>query len=245
MPEANVRSGSAWRRNLAAYAVLLLCLLAVHFVIGATHATRSVSQAAVFSWTGLGIVGALGLLGVVLNQLGGLEDLWPLKLGAAAKVWTPLALGLSLGALALVTDLFTQQQAANAARHHLPSINIVFPLSVPIYFGGAILVTIVYFMILIPLVVWLVSTLILKRRYRTEVFWAIAAVCIFIEPVTQGEFADAMRSGGALLGLLCDIALGLGQVWCLRRSGLIAAINVRLGYYAVWHVLYGLIQGVY
>lgn len=139
-----LNDADSWRRNFAAYGVLLLCLVGVHFIIDATQAARSASQAAVFTWTGLGIIGGLGVVGVVFNSLSGLRHLWPLDLGLATKVWKPLALGLALGGLALVTDLFAHQQAALAARYHLPSINVVFPLSVPIYFGVAILVTIIY-----------------------------------------------------------------------------------------------------
>ena len=121
----------------------------------------------------------------------------------------------------------------------------MFPLSVPIYFGGAILVTVTYFMILIPLVVWLVSILLLKRRHQGEVYWAIAAVCVVIEPLTQGELKEAMHSWQAALGLISDVGFGIGQVWFLRKGGLVAAIIARLGYYAVWNVLYGVMQATY
>ena len=45
------------KRNFAVYGGLLLCLVGVHFVIDATQAARSASQAAVFTWTGLGMRG--------------------------------------------------------------------------------------------------------------------------------------------------------------------------------------------
>ena len=54
---------------------------------------------------------------------------------------------------------------------------------------------------------------------------------------------DAMHRWQATLGVVSDLGLGVGQVWFMRQGGLLAAISVRLGYYAVWQVLYGVMQG--
>lgn len=234
------------KRNFIAYAILMLCLVAVHFIIAASHATRSVSQAAVFSWPGLAIIGGLGLVGIFFTNLARLPGVWDPEISLGTRLWRPLGLGLASGALALGLDLATGRSQELATKMHLQSIHIVFPLSVPIYFGGAILVTIIYFLVLIPFVVWLFSRVVFKGRHKELIYWLIAIPCAFIEPITQNEISEAMKGGTTdIINLLPDVGLLFGQVWFLRRGGLVASILVRIGYYLFSHIAIGLIQGVY
>ena len=63
-----------------------------------------------------------------------------------------------------------------------------------------------------------------------------------VEPLTQGDFTAIPRYGAAAaVAAAGDVVMNLTQVWFLRRSGLIAAVMVRVGFYAVWHVIYGLL----
>jgi hypothetical protein len=129
-----------------------------------------------------------------------------------------------------------------AAQMHLPSIHIAFPLSVPVYFGGAILVSIVYFFVLLPFLYWAIAVRWLAGRREGLVYWSVGSLLALVEPLTQGDFQEIARYGWiAVPSAVADLALNFGQVWFLRRSGLVAAILFRVGYYAVWHVLYGLI----
>lgn len=50
----------------------------------------------------------------------------------------------------------------------------------------------------------------------------IAAVCVVIEPLTQGELKEAMHSWQAALGLVSDVGLGVGQGWFQQQGGLVA-----------------------
>jgi hypothetical protein len=38
-----------------------------------------------------------------------------------------------------------------------------------------------------------------------------------------------------------DYALNLAQAWVFRRAGFLAAIVVRVVFYLIWHVLWGLV----
>lgn len=96
------------RRNYLTYGILLALLLSVHFVIALSpNATRSVSQAAVFSWTGLAVIAPLGLIGVLFLNLGRLKGLWDADLTLTTKLVLPAAVGLAIGVLMLLTDLMT------------------------------------------------------------------------------------------------------------------------------------------
>jgi hypothetical protein len=230
-------------RNLVVYAILIACLIAVHFVIALSPgATRSVSQAAVFSWTGLAIIVPLGLIGVLGLNLGRLTGMWEPELTLGAKLGLPTAAGLAIGAVMLLSDLMTGWTQELAHKMHLSSIHIPYPLSVPIYFGGAILVSILYFLVLLPPLVWLISDKLLKGRHEVAVYWWVAAPLALVEPVTQGDFSAIAESGWrAVPGAVEDLLLNFAQVWFFRRAGFAAACLVRIAFYAVWHVAYGLI----
>ena len=142
-------------RNYILYAAGLAILVAVHFLLAANpSATKSVAQAAVFSWTALAIVGGCGLLGVIFLAPARLSGLWNADPPPAQKFWLPLFVGLVLGAAAVAGDLATGWSHKTAEMMHLATIHIAFPLSIPIYLGGAILVTIIYYLTLLPPLDW-------------------------------------------------------------------------------------------
>lgn len=238
-----ITAGRAAWRNYLAFTLLSVCLVGVHFILAANpSAARSAAQAAVFTWPWLAGVCAAGLIGVVFLNLTPLRGLWDRDLSFGAKAAWPFVLGMLLGTADLAADLTTQFSRIVAAEMHLPSIHIAYPLSIPIYFGGAILVSIIYFFVLLPFLYWLIAVKWLKGRGEAAVYWTLASLLALVEPLTQGDFqAIAQHGMTAVPSAVCDLLLNFGQVWFLRRSGFIAAILFRIGYYAVWHVLYGLI----
>jgi hypothetical protein len=232
-----------WLRNIGAFALLLAILAAVHFVVEANPGlTKSAAQAAVFQWWFLAIVAGAGLFGVVLLNLTSLRGMWDRDLSIGAKLLAPLVIGSALGVLYVIGDSVTGYSQITAARMHMATIHIAWPMSVPIYFGGAILVSILYFLVLLPPVHWLVCRLLLKGRGDALVYWMAAIPLALVEPLTQGDLSEVQRLGQtALPNLLGDLAMNFGQVWFFRRAGFIACIAVRIGFYAVWHIVYPLL----
>jgi hypothetical protein len=232
------------RRNYLAFALLMACLIAVHFVLAFNAgATKSVSQAAVFSWTALAIIGGLGFASTFFLNRTRLRGIWDPSVPIMQRVGWPTILGLSIGIAVVAIDLLTGWSHTVASEAHLTTIHIAFPLSIPIYFGGAILVTIIYYYVLIPFIDWIVAYQLLKGRGENTVFWTAGSLLALVEPITQGDFSAIPRHGlPALAGALGDIGLNFAQVFFLRRSGLVAAATVRIGFYLVWHVIYGIFQ---
>lgn len=220
-------------------------LVGVHFIIAATPgATKSVAQAAVFSWPGLAITAAIGAIGLACLSFTRLPGLWDKDQPFRAKVVLPLAIGLVLGASQAATDAMTGWGAVMAQQLKMASIHIAWPLSAAIYPGGAILVSILYFLTLIPLAVLLISQLLLKGKALDLVYWAVALPCALVEPWTQGDFKAAAGGGSApVLFAIEDTALNLAQVWMLRRHGFVACVIVRIGFYAVWHIGWPMVGG--
>jgi hypothetical protein len=231
-------------RNLIAYALLVGVLVAVHYVIAADpNAVRSAAQAAVFSWPWLIGVSLAGLIGVVLLSRTPLPGLWDPDIGLGEKLFAPILAGLVLGAAEVVTDGVTGWGALMARQMHLSSIHIAWPLSAPIYGGGAILVSIIYFLVLIPLGVWALCVKAFKGKGLDPIYWVIGVLCALIEPVSQGEFGE-IASHGAPAAIFAgeDLAMNLTQVWFMRHAGFIAAVLARVAFYAVWHVGWGWFQ---
>jgi hypothetical protein len=229
-------------RNYIGFAMLMTCLVAVHFLLAfKADAVKSVAQAAVFSWTALALIGGLGFASTFCLNRTQLRGIWDASLTLMQRVGWPAFIGLMIGSVVVAIDLCTRWSHTMASEVHLSTIHIAFPLSIPIYFGGAILVTIIYYYVLIPFIDWIVAYKLLKGRGENAVYWTAGALLALVEPITQGDFSAIPRHGlPALAGALGDLALNFAQVFFLRRSGLVAAAIVRITFYVVWHVIYGL-----
>ena len=126
-----------------------------------------------------------------------------------------------------------------AAKHGLASIHIAFPASLLIYPGGAIIVEILYRLFLVPALLWVISTWILRGRAQTATFWTLAALTSLIEPL--GDLALREQGWIPCAAVFAqDYALNLAQAWVFRKRGFFAAIVLRTAFYLVWHVLWGL-----
>jgi hypothetical protein len=230
-------------RNFIAFGGLLACLVAVHFVLALNPgAAKSVAQAAVFSWSALAIIGAVGFVSTWFLNRTRLRGLWDPQLTLAARVAWPAFVGFGIGCVVTAIDMGTGWSQVMARQMHLDTIHIAWPLSVPIYFGGAILVTIIYYYFLLPFTDWLVTVRLLNGRHESRVFWVAGGLLALVEPATQGSFSAIPQHGWiAVCGAAGDVVMNLSQVWFLRRAGLVASAAVRIGFYAMWHVIYGLL----
>ncbi|HKH44745.1 MAG TPA: hypothetical protein VKM72_08785 [Thermoanaerobaculia bacterium] len=218
-------------------AYLVLVKLAITFV---PDAFRSTAQAAVFAWPMITILTVLGLGGLWLARRVGLPGFWNPDLPASRKWLLPVLLGVGFGALAIGVDVATGWTDVIERKLGIPSIHIDFPASLLIYPGGAIIVNVIYYLIPIPLLVWLVSGVILRGRFREQVYWSVAAIAAAIEPLTQ----DLSYPGPVwvmLLVLLSDYALNFAQVALFRRGGFFATVLLRVSFYLIWHVAWGLL----
>src|SRR5262249_39596963 len=100
---------------------------------------------------------------------------------------------------------------------------------------------ILYFLILIPPIMYLVSDRLLKHQKQAIVFWSIAIPLALWEPLTNPPLSFSIEKFGAI-GALVIVAFGfifcLTQAWFMRAFGFVALVFVRIGLYAVTHVLY-------
>jgi hypothetical protein len=198
-------------------------------------------RAVLFSWPVIGVVGLFGLVGIRLAHLTGFPAALDARFSARQWFVVPLLLGIGFGLLESGLDLVFHWTAFFAQFSGLPLYSAAWPASLPFYAGGAILVEVVYRLLPVPLLLWLISSLLLRGRAQTQVFWVLAVLSSLIEPYTQD--LDALKFGGSLVlvasAFVPDFLENLGQVIMFRKYGLLASIVVRFGFYLIWHIAYG------
>jgi hypothetical protein len=81
----------------------------------------------------------------------------------------------------------------------------------------------------------------LKGRKQAIVFWSIATPLALWEPLTNPPLSFSIEAFG-LVGALVIVVVGsmfcIMQAWFMRAFGFVALVFVRIGLYAVTHVLY-------
>jgi hypothetical protein len=197
-------------------------------------------RAQLFAWPVILGFGLAGIAGVWLSHRTGFPSAWDTRVSNRQRFLYPIAIGLLIGVLMAGLDTLTHGARIFAEIYGLERFNAPFPGSPLFYTGGAILVEVIYRLVPIPLLLWLISSLALRGRAQTQLFWVLAILTSLFEPVTQ--LLDAFDRG--LVGLALaqgapGFALNLSQAVLFRRYGFLAAIVARVAMYLVWHIAYG------
>lgn len=138
------------------------------------------------------------------------------------------------------------RSAAQAAVFSWPAIGIhfAFPASAIIYPGGAIIVGIIYLLVPIPLLTWVVSSLLLRGGGRETTLWIVSALASAIEPITQDAPDPALSAPVNVLLFVSDYTLNLFQARFFIATGFVPAVLLRIVFYGIWRVAWGYAQGV-
>ncbi|MEE4177974.1 MAG: hypothetical protein V2I46_10725 [Bacteroides sp.] len=231
------------RNDFLCFGLLISAVVAVHYVIAWWPDVEMLqSQKSLFSWKAIGIIGSLGFFSVYLLNLTGLKKLWDGRVGLNYKITLPFVTGLLLGVIHSTYDLFSGAASEIAATMGLENIHIAFPFSIPVYSGGAILVNTIYYLIPIPILVFLVSTKILKGKAESIVFWTVGILIALFEPLTNPGVSVLKQVGPVAIPLSVSVLVfNLVTVLFIRKYGFVSAYFLRFGHYAVWHILYPII----
>jgi hypothetical protein len=201
-------------------------------------AFASPEQAGAFGWLPLTVVGSLGLIGAALSGRTGFPVAWDRRLPAVRVVVAPAVLGVVLGLINVVYDRATDASAVLNAAHGVTRQYTDFPSMFLIFTAAAVFVEPIYRLFLIPVPLWLISTVVLRGRWQAPVFWVLAVAASLFEPLDQTSAVADVAPWMLAFELTEGFALNMGQVVFFRRYGMVASVMVRLAYYLVWHVLY-------
>ncbi len=185
------------------------------------------------TWPGIGIATILGYISFKLAEYARFPGFWDEKVRNRQRFLVPLVAGIFFGLIQIIFGILGR----------LPDIHVDFPLSIPVYLSGAIVLEIMWHFFPIVLLVWLASRVILKQRWHEGIYWMIAVPLSLLEPIAQ---MVAICRAGVEMGAVTEPTLflfillsNLLLFYFLRRFGFLAMLTFRFSFYVVWHVMYG------
>ena len=192
-------------------------------------------QQSINSWVAIILAAVLGFIALKLAQRTGFPDIWDKRISNKQRFLIPILFGLGFAIIQIILV---------ASVLHLDIPMVKFPLSIPVYLFGGIILEIFYRLIPMVFLVWLISNLILRKRWQEQVFWVVAILLCLLEPVMQ-------TIGMYQMGIITDILLtailfafvfagNLIPTYFFRKYGLLAAIVWRLTDYLIWHIIWPL-----
>jgi len=189
--------------------------------------------------------GGLGFLGLIFSQKIGFAELWDPKVSNKERFLFPMEAGLCIGLFFVLSDkIFSRFNSIGMLPH--PS----FPTSLVVSAIAGIGEEIVFRLFFIPFWVWLISYLLLKKRWMNPVFWIVSIFSSFI--FAMGHLPSIMMLYGfktigevpALLMvevLLLNGVLSIVSAYHLRKYGFLASVGVHFWTDIVWHVIWGIL----
>jgi hypothetical protein len=204
--------------------------------------------AAIFSWQVILIFSLLGLAGVWLADRTGFMPALDPRVSNRQRFWVPLLVGAAIGALASLLDLLTKGTQFLSENMGVSSFNTDYPLSLFVYTSGTVIVEALFRLFPFPVLLWLISYVVLKKRWQEQTFWVLAIVLSLLEPLFQltGQMTpEVIENFGQffvtlfLPFLLTNYPMGVAQAYVFRRYGFLASFTLRMGYYIIWHIVYG------
>jgi hypothetical protein len=223
--------------SIKVYASLVAILVLIKMILAFAPVRVIVpAQAAGSSWQFLLPLTILGLVGVWLSQKTGFPDMW----GASPRNWFPISALLGLGAAGILILLNLIQP--------LGAINVPFPISILFYAQGGIETEIVLHLIPIPILLWLISSLILRNSGQEQVFWGVAIVLSLCEPL--GMISVISQTGLLeqsiipIFMIIVSYSMNLIGAYLFRMFGFLAPLTMRLSVYLAWHVVFGALMKV-
>ncbi len=199
--------------------------------------------AAVVALGTLVMYGGLGYLGLVLSQKVGFAGLWPKEIPLSRRLLIPTLVGAILGVFFILADGLLSQWHPFGKLPHPP-----FPTSLVASATAGIGEELIFRLFFISFWVWLVSDILLKKRWKTPIFWIVAVMSAFAfasAHLPSLMFLFGMKSPGdvppALMAelLLINGTLSIIAAYYMKTCGLIAAISVHFWADVIWHVVWG------
>jgi hypothetical protein len=190
------------------------------------------------------VYGGLGFLGLRLAGKLGFADLWSPAVSNQQRFITPALIGASTGIFFILADTILSQFHSLGPLPHPP-----FPTSLVASAVAGIGEEIIFRLFFISFWVWLLSCVVLKRRWQSQIFWVVAVISALA--FAFGHLpalmlilnaSDISEVPLALIGeiVLLNGVLSLLAAHYFRKYGILAAVGIHFWADVVWHVLWGL-----
>jgi len=189
------------------------------------------------------LYGGLGFLGLKLSQKLGFADIWDSKVTNKQRLLIPAFIGLGIGVFFIFADAVLSQFHTLGPLPHPP-----FPASLVASAVAGIGEEIIFRLFFIPFWVWLISYVILKKRWQNQIFWIVAIFSALA--FAFGHMPSVMLLFGlkkinqippALMSeiILLNGVLSLFAAYYFRKFGFLAAVGIHFWTDVIWHVIRG------
>ena len=230
-------------RNLSASSkiyiglILFLTIAKLFFLLAPVNFPLS-DQSSAFSWLTILMIAVLGFIGLLLSRKTGFPDIWDAKVSNRQRFLVPAIIGSVYGVVTVLEEVVGTRRSPLQLSS---DVHVKLPLSILFYAYGATFLEILLRLFAIPFLVWLISNLILRRKWQTQVFWFAAIIAAFYEPLPY--MTDALNHTGLLSALMIIVgplfAANIIAAYIFRKYGFLAPLVMRLSFYLVWHIAYG------
>ncbi len=240
------------RRNMPTtvrvWLILVAYAIAARLVLGLMAPLNVRQIAADLSWGNIAAFALLGLFGAWLSERTGFMPAVDPRVSSRQRFIVPLLLGGGLGAIAILIDMVTHGTRFIETQTGSSSFNVYFPASLLVYTAGIMSVEAFFRVFPLPILQGLFSSLLLRNRWPERVYWVLASIFSLAEAAVQGLGIVFLKSSSDLSHVLLTLflpyfitnyPLNLGQAIFFRRRGLLASWSMRLGFYLLWHIVYG------
>jgi len=189
------------------------------------------------------LYGGLGFLGLKLSQKLGFANLWDSRISNRQRFLIPGLIGVGIGAFLIVADAIFSQFYTLGALPHPP-----FPTSLVASLAAGIGEELIFRLFFISFWVWLISYLILKKRWQNQIFWVVAifsalvfalghipSLMIVFDLKAVSEIPPALMSEIILL----NGVVSLVAAYYFRKFGFLAPVGIHFWTDVIWHVIWG------
>jgi hypothetical protein len=191
------------------------------------------------------LYGGLGFLGLKLSRKLGFADIWDVRITNKQRFLIPALVGVGLGISFILVDRLLSQFHTLGPLPHPP-----FPTSLVASASAGIGEEVLFRLFFISFWVWLISSVMLKGKWQTQIFWLVAlfsalafafghlpSVMLLFGFKAIGDIPAALMTEIILL----NGVLSLFAAYYLRKSGFLAPVGVHFWTDVIWHVVWGAI----
>lgn len=191
------------------------------------------------------LYGGLGFLGLKLSAKLGFADIWDLKVNNKQRFLLPALVGIAIGVFFIFADAILSQFHTLGPLPHPP-----FPASLVASAVAGIGEEVIFRLFFIPFWVWLISHVLLKKRWQNQIFWLVAifsALAFAFGHIPSVMILLGLNSINEIpLALMSEIlflneVLSLFAAYYFRKYGFLAAVGIHFWTDVVWHVIWGAI----
>ena len=191
------------------------------------------------------LYGGLGFIGLKLSQELGFADIWDSRVTNKQRFLIPALVGTAIGVFFIFADIILSQFHTLGPLPHPP-----FPASLVASAVAGIGEEIIFRLFFISFWVWLISFVILKRRWQNQIFWIIAilsALAFALGHIPSVMFLFGLNTVNEIpFALISEIillngVLSIFAAYYFRKFGFLAAVGIHFWTDVIWHVIWGLI----